>query len=154
MKLWEYTGEELIGGVEIKSDMFFAKEIEMPWESDKVEGIASMPNYATAPATGHRGLADQVLLERDGDGWKSVGHYVDDIIIVFPRAQNIGIADVLFLRCMEHRSKVPITAAFSASGLRLLKRVHRSEVEKAIRDGCSVPERVLEELHDLKDEAQ
>jgi hypothetical protein len=151
MKLWEYTGEELIGGAEIRSDMFFASEIEMPWENDKVGGIASMPNYATAPATGHRGLADQVLLERHGDGWKCVGHYVGDTIIVFPRAQNTGMADVLFLRCMEHRSKVPITATFSASGLRLLKRVHRSEVEKAMRDGCSVPERVLEEFTDLKD---
>jgi hypothetical protein len=35
--------------------------------------------------------------------------------------------------------------------LRLFKRVHRSEVEKAMRDGCNVPERVLEEFVDLKD---
>ena len=28
MNLWEYTAEELIGG---------APEIEMPWESDKIE---------------------------------------------------------------------------------------------------------------------
>ena len=111
MKLWEYTGEELIGGAEIRSDMFFASEIEMPWENDKVEGIVSMPNYATAPAIGHKGLADQVLLERHGDGWKCVGHYVGDTIIVFPRAQNTGLADILFLRCMEHRSKVPIATA-------------------------------------------
>ncbi len=62
MKLWEHTGEELIGGAEITSDVILAPEIEMPWESDKVEGIISMPNYATAPATGHKGLADQVLL--------------------------------------------------------------------------------------------
>ena len=55
MKLWEYTGEELIGGAEITSDLIFAPEIEMPWESDKVEGIISMPNYATAPAKGHNG---------------------------------------------------------------------------------------------------
>ena len=78
MKLWKYTGEELIGGAEITSDVILAPEIEMPWESDKVEGIISMPNYATAPATGHKGLADQVLLERDGDAWKCVGYYVDD----------------------------------------------------------------------------
>jgi hypothetical protein len=76
MELWEYTVEELIGGAEIRSDMILAPEIEMPWESDKIERIMSMPNYAT-------GLADQVLLERDGDGWKCVGHYVDDTIIVF-----------------------------------------------------------------------
>jgi hypothetical protein len=151
MKLWQYTREELIGGAEITSDVFLAPEIEMPWESDMVEGIISMPNYATAPATGHKGLADQVLLERDGDGWKCVGHYVDDTIIVFRRAQNTGIADILFLRCLEHRSKVPIATGFSESGLRLLKRVHRSEVEKAMRDRCSVPEKVLEEYTDLKD---
>jgi len=83
MKLWEYTGEELIGGAEITSDVILAPEIELPWESDKVEGIISNPNYATAPATGHKGLADQVLIERDGDGWKCVGYYVDDSIIVF-----------------------------------------------------------------------
>ena len=51
----------------------------------------------------HNGLADQVLLERDGDGWKCVGYYVDDTIVVFRRVQNTGLADVLFLRCMEHR---------------------------------------------------
>jgi hypothetical protein len=91
MKLWEHTGEELIGGAEITSDVILAPEIEMPWESDKVERIISMPNYATAPATGHRDLADQVLLERDGDGWRCVGHYVDDKIIVFRRVQNTGL---------------------------------------------------------------
>ena len=52
---WEHTGEELIGGAEITSDVILAPEIEMPWESDKVERIISMPNYATAPATGHKG---------------------------------------------------------------------------------------------------
>ena len=41
MKLWEYTGEELIGGAEITSDVILAPEIEMPWESDKVERIIS-----------------------------------------------------------------------------------------------------------------
>ena len=117
MKLWEYTGEELIGGAEITSDVILAPEIEMPWESDKVERIISMPNYATAPATGHKGLADQVLLERDGDGWKCVGHYVDDTIIVFRRVQNTGLADILFLRCMEHRNKLPITTALNESAL-------------------------------------
>jgi len=35
--------------------------------------------------------------------------------------------------------------------LRLFKRVHRSEVEKAMRDECNVPERVMEEFVDLKD---
>ena len=43
MKLWEYTGEELIGGAEITSDVILAPEIEMPWESDKVEGSYRCP---------------------------------------------------------------------------------------------------------------
>ena len=151
MKLWKYTGGELIGGAEITSDAILAPEIEMPWESDKVEGIISMPNYATAPATGHKGLADQVLLERDGDAWQCVGHYIDDAIIVFRRVQNNGLADILFLRCIEHRNKLPISTALNERALRLFKRVHRSEIEKAVRDGCNVPERVLEEFPDLKD---
>ena len=108
-----------------------------------------MPNYATAPAIGHKGLADQVLLERYGDGWKCVGHYVDHTIIVFRRVQNTGLADILFLRCMEHRNK--FTTALNESALRLFKRVHKREVEKAMRDGRNVPERVLEEFPDLKD---
>jgi hypothetical protein len=99
-------------------------------QSDKVEEIVSMPNYATAPAAGHKGLADQVLLERDGDGWKCVGHYVDDTSIVFRRVRNTGLADILFLRCMEHRNKLPITTALNERALRLFKRVYRSEVEK------------------------
>jgi hypothetical protein len=152
MKLWEYTLEELIGGAEIRSDMTVAPEIAMPWESDKIEGIISMPYYATAPATGHNGLADQVLLERDGDGWKCVGHYVDDTIIVFRRVQNTGLADILFLRCMEHRNRLPITTALNESALRLFKRVRKREVEKAKGDGCNVPEKVLKEFPDLKDE--
>ena len=151
MKLWEYTGEELIGGAEITSDVILAPEIEMPWESDKVEEIVSVPNYATAPAAGHRGLADQVLLERDGDGWKCVGHYVDDTIIVFRRVQNTGLADILFLRCIEHRNKLPITTVLNESALRLFKRVRKREVEKAKGDGCNVPEKVLKEFPDLKD---
>jgi hypothetical protein len=151
MKLWDYTAEELIGSEEITSDVTLAPDIEMPWEGDKIERIMSMPNYATAPATGHKGLADQVMLERDGDGWKCVGYYVDDTIIVFQRVQNTGLADILFLRCMEHRNKLPITAALNESAFRLFKRVHKREVEKAMRDGCNVPKRVLEEFPDLTD---
>src|ERR1019366_901702 len=83
MNLWEYTAEELSVSAEIRSDMFLAPEIEMPWESGKIERIVSMPIYATAPATGHNGLADQVLLERDGDGWKCVGHYIDEPLSYF-----------------------------------------------------------------------
>jgi hypothetical protein len=91
------------------------------------------------------------MLERDGDGWKCVGYYVDDTIIVFQRVQNTGLADILFLRCMEHRNKLPITAALNESAFRLFKRVHKREVEKAMRDGCNVPKRVLEEFPDLTD---
>lgn len=106
---------ELIGGAEIRSDMFLAPEIEMPWESDKIERIMSMPNYATEPATGHSGLADQVLLERDSHGWKCLGYYIADTIIVFRRVQNTGLADVLFLRCMGHRNKMPIATVLNES---------------------------------------
>jgi hypothetical protein len=37
------------------------------------------------------------------------------------------------------------------SALRVFKRAHKREVEKAMRDGRNVPERVLEEFPDLKD---
>ena len=39
MTLLEHTGEALIGGAEITSDVILAPEIEMPRESDKVERI-------------------------------------------------------------------------------------------------------------------
>ena len=78
-------------------------------------------------------------------------HYVDDTIIVFRRVQNTGLADILFLRCMEHRNKLPITTALNESALRLFKRVRKKEVEKAKGEGCNVPERVLEEFPDLED---
>jgi len=52
---------------------------------------------------------------------------------------------------MEHRNKLPITAALNERALRLFKRVHRSEIEKAMRDGCNVPERVQEEFLDPED---
>jgi hypothetical protein len=45
-----------------------------------------------------------------------------------------------------------LTTALNESGLRLFKRVHMREVEKAKGDpGCNVPEKVLEEFPDLKD---
>jgi hypothetical protein len=50
MKLWEYTGEELIGGAEITSDVILAPEIDMPWEHDKVEGIMQL-RYRTCDRT-------------------------------------------------------------------------------------------------------
>ncbi len=78
-------------------------------------------------------------------------YYVDDTIIVFRRVQNTGLADILFLRRMEHRNKLPVTTALNENALRLFKRVRKREVEKAMRDGCNVPERVLEEFVDLKD---
>jgi hypothetical protein len=52
---------------------------------------------------------------------------------------------------MEHRNKLPITTALNESALRFFKRAHKREIEKAMRDGCNVPERVLEEFLDLKD---
>jgi hypothetical protein len=52
---------------------------------------------------------------------------------------------------MEHRNKLPITTALNESALRLFKRVHKGEVEKAMGAGCDVPERVLEEFLDLED---
>ena len=85
------------------------------------------------------------------DGWKSVGYYVDDTIIVFRRVQNTGLADILFLRCIEHRNKLPISTALNERALRLFKRVRKREVEKAKGEGCNVPEKVLEEFLDLKD---
>ena len=53
MKLWEYTGEELIGGAEITSDVILAPEIEMPWESDEVGGdrIDARLRYRTCDRT-------------------------------------------------------------------------------------------------------
>jgi len=47
---------------------------------------------------------------------------------------------------MEHRNKLPITTALNENALRLFKRVRKREVEKAMRDGCNVPEMVLEEF--------
>ena len=46
---------------------------------------------------------------------------------------------------------LPITAALNESAFRLFKRVDKREVEKAMRDGCNVPKRVLEEFPDLTD---
>jgi hypothetical protein len=67
------------------------------------------------------------------------------------RSRGSYRADILFLRGMEHRIKLPITAALNKSALRLFKRVHKREVEKVMRDGCNVPEKVLEQFPDLKD---
>ena len=98
------------------------------------------------------GIWNRVLSDRTEPGCCSIcGPYVDDTIIVFRRVQNTGLADILFLRCMEHRNKLPITTALNENALRLFKRVRKREVEKAKREGCNVPEKVLEEFPDLKD---
>jgi hypothetical protein len=52
MTLWEHTGEALIGGAEITSDVILAPEIEMPWENDKVENhIDAQLRYRTCDRT-------------------------------------------------------------------------------------------------------
>ena len=56
MKLWEHTGEELIGGAEITSDVILAPEIEMPWESDKVASHADLRDENQKRTLGFRRL--------------------------------------------------------------------------------------------------
>lgn len=148
MNLWEYTSDELIGAAQVFPDPVSAPEEPMQWDARNIELISEVPGYATAPAWNRRGFADQVLLEREGRSWTCVGYYVDDTIIVFARAQNCGLADILFLRCIENRDELPITTNLTESGMRLFKRVYENEVRKAKKAGLRVPEEVLREFPD------
>lgn len=154
MRLWEFTLKELIGDLSPQGNVP-PEFVEMPWEKSRVLPLVSIHSYATAPALGHNDLANQVLLKYTANNWKCVGHYVDDTIMIdrnLPREERRVASEELFIRCLEHRNRLPITSNLTEAGLSFLKRVHRREVEKAKKAGFEIPAKVLQEFPDLEND--
>jgi hypothetical protein len=150
MRIWQYTfkaltGEKEPGGVQ---DPPFA---EQPFNERAVEPIPGNPRFATAPIQGDNSLANQALLESKNGKWTCVGHYVEDTIHL-KDDQNVrgqGLAEELLLRCVEHRSDLPLTSNFTEQGYSLVRRAHRLAIKRALEAKLPVPDFVLAEYPDL-----
>ncbi len=148
MKIWEYTFAELAGGATPRGDST-TPFLEQAFDPRTVVPMTERPKFATAMLQGSSSMADQVLLVRNGEGWRCIGHWVHDTITISPEFAREGLAAELFLRVVEHRS-LPITANFTQSGHDLLKRVHWQAVANALKCGMEVPDKVLKEYPDLQ----
>ena len=148
MKIWEHTFAELTGGLAPypnATNPFF----EQPYELRSLVPLTDRPKFATAMVKGARFMEDQALLVREGDGWRCIGHWVGDTITIDPDFEGQGLATELLLRTVEHR-QLPLTTNFTQDGFDLTRRAHKFAVERAHKNGLSVPDKVLAEYSNLK----
>ena len=143
MKLWEFTVSELTEGKRPNPNSgnpFF----EQPFEERSIVPLTDRPKFATAMLK-EASMAHQVLLVRERDGWRCIGHWVDDTITIDPEFEGQGLASELVLRTVEHRSNLPLSSNFTQDGHNLIKRAHRKSVEAALKCGLDVPQKVFDE---------
>lgn len=143
MKLWEFTIAELTDGKSPNPNAgnpFF----EQPFENRSIVPLTDRPKFATAMLKG-ASMAHQVLLVREGEGWRCIGHWVDDTITIDPEFEGQGLALELVLRTVEHRSGLPLSSNFTLGGYNLIKRAHQRSVEAALKCGIDVPQKVFDE---------
>src|ERR1019366_6960189 len=77
MKIWEHTFAELTAGLPPQPNAgnpFWPQ----PFEHRSLVPLTDRPKFATAMLKGAASMRDQVLLVRDGEGWRCIGHWVDD----------------------------------------------------------------------------
>jgi len=116
-----------------------------------VEGteVLLSEDEAFATAIANREPADkanQVLLHKEGDGWRPVGAYIDNMIAIADefRGHDPKLSTDLILRCAEHRP-LPETRELTIPGFKALARAHFAAVERAMGEGLEVPENVRED---------
>ncbi|QXX74674.1 hypothetical protein [Methylovirgula sp. HY1] len=112
---------------------------EVPLEED--------PEFATAIANRPDGFAgNQVLLGKEGDGYKPIGAYIDAMVAIKDefRGREIKLSTDLILRCAEHRP-VPTERELTIPGHKALMRAHFAAVERAMIAGLAVPQNVLDD---------
>jgi hypothetical protein len=143
MRPWEFTLAELTGGKDPDPNAgnpFF----KQPFEEFSIVPITDRPRFATAMLKG-ASMAHQVLLVREGEGWRCIGHWVDDTITIDPEFERQGLALELVLRTVEHRNGLPLSSNFTQDGYNLIKRAHKRSVEAALKCGLDVPQKVFDE---------
>jgi hypothetical protein len=142
MDLWRYTFAELTGGIQPTGD---SMAMPVPMEFGEVTPFEFDPRYGTASIVGGSGLGDQALVRHGQDcEWDCIGWYVGDTMTVWEDGRN-GLGTQLFLRCMAHRSDIPITKKLTERGSRLVRRAHKLSVEGALANGQNVRPEVLED---------
>ena len=147
MIIWEHTFAELTGGLAPNPNAG-NPFIEQPYEPRSLVPLTDRPKYATAMLKGARSMEDQVLLVREGNGWRCIGHWARDTITIHPDFEHQGLGTELFLRVVEHR-QLPLTSNFTQAGFDLTRRAHRIAIEWALECGLTVPNRVRAEYPDL-----
>jgi GNAT superfamily N-acetyltransferase len=153
MKLWMHTLKEILGDKEPHPDTEIPVAPPRQFSLNTVVPITVDPRYATALAGGFRSFANQLLLEwRDG-AWHIIGEFIEDTMKIDPDARGKGLAEELFLRCIEHRNDFPVSN-FTNKGQSAVRRAHRLAVTNAVRVGLPVPQEVLADYPDLQPAAQ
>jgi hypothetical protein len=146
MDLWRHTWAELTGNI-LPSGGSMAMPEPMPFEQEQVSPFPSNPRYGTAPLGS---MQNQVLVRKGSDGvWECIGWYLDDTVIVFEDGRQ-GWGTELILRCMEHRSGLPVTKTLSDKGMAALRRAHRISIERALSAREKVPSDVLAEYPEIE----
>ena len=148
MKIWEHTFEELTGGQSPYPNAGNPFVLQV-FDPHTIVPFTERPQFATAMVRAANSMADQVLLVRDGDGWRCIGHWTGDTIALDASFIGQGLAKELFLRAVEHR-KVPLTTKFTQAGYDLVRRAYSVAVQRAHTEGLNIPEMVLKQFPSLK----
>ena len=153
MHVWEMTLKEFLskdckiaGPTGASFEQFMALVSPPGWYEGKEVALESHPGFATAPLKRPEWEETpqyQMLLQKTDEGWKPVGMYIDDTIIVSECVGGQGLGTELALRCIPHRP-VPERRTLSPAGLRTLTRAYYSGVERAITEGRDVQAHIRE----------
>jgi hypothetical protein len=118
--------------------------VEPGWYEGKEVELPSHSDFATAPLK-RKGWPEtdayQMLLQRKGDGWKPVGLYIDDTIVLAEPVRGQGLSTELILRCVPHRD-LPQRRDLTRAGCAALTRAYYVGVGKAIADRREVADHI------------
>jgi hypothetical protein len=82
-----------------------------------------------------------MLLQKEGDGWKPVGLYIDDTVVLAELVRRQGLSTELILRCVPHRD-LPQRRDLTKAGCAALTRAYYVGVGKAIAEGREVADHI------------
>jgi len=117
------------------------------WVAGTEVPLEEEPEFATAvAATANPSPANQVLLHKEGDGYRPIGAYIDAKLAIKDefRGHDPKLSTDLILRCAEHR-EVPTERELTIPGFKALTRAHFAAVERAMVAGLDVPQKVLDD---------
>lgn len=155
MIVWQHTLSEFMAGLgqgegyskKNPADELLAELTPPGWIKGTEVLLTEDEAFATAIAKREpMDKGNQVLLHKEGDGWRPVGAYIGNMIAIADafRGHDPKLSTDLILRCAEHRP-LPEIRELTVPGYKALARAHFAAVERAIGEGHEVPESVRED---------